>query len=118
MVNHTNVIDVSLSSTFLIGDAVQITPSSKALAVQRQVQLFFTTEGDFDAYPIFNMQIPKMPLENDIKIKRYNISQFIKINQINVISVSASSIYQIGSNNTIDAETRIKHIRQLHQDLT
>lgn len=117
IVRHTKVISVGLSSVFQIGDATQITPRSQALAVQRQVQLFYGNEGNFEEFPIFKMGIPKPSMDMPITINRYNVSPFIKVDKIHVTSVSASGIYQIGSNNFIDAESRVKHIRQIHNDL-
>lgn len=117
MVNYTSVNAVSLSSVFLIGDATQVTPRNQALAVQRQRQLYFTNEGNFEEFPIFTMDIPKPRMDADLTINRYNLSSFIKVDQIHVTSVAASSLYQIGSSNFIDAESRIKHIRQLESDI-
>lgn len=117
MVNHTSVTDVSLSSVFLIGDASQVTPRSRALAVQRQFQLFFTNEGNFEEFSIFTMAIPKPKMDTNLTTNRYNLSSFIKVDHIDVTSVAASSIYQIGSNNYIDAESRVKHIRQLDSNI-
>lgn len=117
MVNYTSVTSVSLSSVFLIGDASQVTPRSRALAVQRQFQLFFTNEGNFEEFPIFTMAIPKPKMDTNLTTNRYNLSSFIKVDHIDVKSVSASSLYQIGSNNYIDAESRIKHIRQLDSNI-
>ncbi|WNF36231.1 spore germination protein GerPE [Bacillaceae bacterium IKA-2] len=116
MVNHTIVRNVSLSSIFLIGDASKVTPRSRVLAVQRRVQIFFGKEGDFEAFPIFTMEIPKPKMVTNLTTNRYNLSSFIKVDHIHVTSVSASSLYQIGSNNYIAAESRIKHIRQLDND--
>lgn len=117
MVNHISVTDVSISSVFLIGDASQVTPRSRAIAVQRQIQLFFANEGNFEEFPIFTMDIPKSKMDADLTINRYNLSSFIKVDQIQVTAVAASSLCQIGSNNYIDAESRTKHIRQLESDI-
>lgn len=115
IVNNTKVIDVGLGSVFQIGDSVKITPRSWALAVQRQVQLFYGDEGDFAKFPIFTQQIPKLQDLDAVSINRYNTSSFIKVNQIHVTAFAAASVYHIGSTNCIDATTRIKHIRQLQK---
>lgn len=115
IVNNTKVRSVSLSSVVQIGDSVQITPVSWALAVQRQLQLFYGNEGNFAAFPIFTREIPSLPLINSVNIQRYNASNFIKVGNIDITGVSSASVYHIGSTSYIQAETRIKHIRQLQQ---
>lgn len=115
VVNQTRVINVSLSSVFQIGDSEQIVSRSKALAVQRQLQLFYGNEGDFQKYPAYTLPISRPPLQTTFPVHRYNRSPFIKVNMVNITSVAASSVYHIGSTNYIDAETRIKHIRQIEK---
>ncbi|UTW69103.1 spore germination protein GerPE [Anaerobacillus sp. HL2] len=44
---------------------VQIIPRSMALAVQRQKQLFFGNEGDFEQFSIFTKNIPKTRFSNN-----------------------------------------------------
>lgn len=58
-VGSTYVNSIGISSVFHIGDSVQITPSVKALAVQREEERFFGSEGDLTAYPIFEEEIPQ-----------------------------------------------------------
>lgn len=115
IVNYTKVNSVGLGSVLQIGDSVQIKPLTRALAIQRQVQLFYGNEGDFEAFPIFTMEIPKFDTVENIIVKRHNPTSFIKVNQIKVTSVSSASVYHIGSSTNIDAESRIKHIRQLER---
>lgn len=116
IVHSTKVINVGLGSVFQIGDSGQITPFSLALAVQRQTQLFYGTEGNFNTFPIFLRKLPMPNFYTPIKINRYNKTPVIKVNNIKVTSVSAAGVYHIGSTNSIDAVTRIKHIRQLLED--
>lgn len=112
VVKNVDVTDVTSSSVFQIGDSSHIHSRSRALAVQREVELFFGREGNFDAFPIFTMDIPR-PILRKPTITRHNLSPFIKVDNVNIIGVAASSVFQIGSTKTIDNETRIKHIRQL-----
>lgn len=113
IVNTTRVASIALSSVFQIGDSTQITQRSQALAVQRQRQFFYGREGNLNAFTIFTTEIPKLDPIEDIVVQRYNHVSFIKVDRINIKSVSAASVYHIGSTTNIDAETRIKHIRQL-----
>ncbi len=115
VVTSTKVSSISLSSVFQIGDSVQIIPRNKALAVQRQLQLFYGNEGNLTIYPIFTKELPHLASVESITIQRYNQTNFIKVNHIDITSVSASSVYHIGSTCHIDAETRIKHIRHIQE---
>lgn len=115
IVNNTKVINVSLSSVFQIGDSVQVTPRAWALAVQRQLQLFYGFEGNFYMYPIFTIDIPQPNWPEEITVQRYYTSPFIKVNSVKITSVAAASVYHIGSTNFIKSESRIKHIRQIER---
>ncbi|OIJ10089.1 hypothetical protein BKP35_13290 [Anaerobacillus arseniciselenatis] len=116
VVDYSRVINVSLSSIFHIGDSVQVTPVAWAIAVQRQLQLFYGDEGNFLQFPMFTMELPQPTIQEPITVNRYNASSFIKVNRIHVTSVAAGSVHQIGSTNYINSESRIKHIRQFHRD--
>jgi spore germination protein PE len=113
IVKKISVIDVSLSSIFQIGDSCNIQPRSKALAVQRQYELFYGDEGNFSAYPIFSKSIPKAIIDESITFTKYNEGFSINVNNIDITSASASGVIHIGSTKTIDSEARVKHIRQL-----
>jgi len=113
IVKDIHVRSVSASSIFLIGDSSHITPRSRALAIQRQAELFYGQEGDFNQFPVFYKPIPKPYTDEHVTFSRYNISPFIKVNHIDVLGVSASSVMQIGSTKTYNGEARVKHIRQL-----
>jgi spore germination protein PE len=115
IVNSTKVRTVSSSSVFQIGDSVQITPRNWALAVQRQRQFFYGKEGNFEAYRIFAVEIPHLVPTEQITVQRYNPSSLIKVNHIDITSVSGSSVYHIGSTGNIVTESHIKHIRQIER---
>jgi spore germination protein PE len=115
-VKTISVIGVSDSSIFEIGDSYHIKPRSRALAVQREHELFFGDEGNFEAYPIFTKPLPKPIIDEYVNFTKFDKSPFIQVNHIDVISISASGVLHIGSTKTIDAEARVKHIRQLEDD--
>lgn len=115
VVGSTRVLNISVSSVFLIGDSVQITPRNWIIAVQRQQPIFYGKEGNFQAYRLFNVPIPHIVSRDQVSMQRYNPSSFIKVNHIDITSVSASSVYHIGSTGMINSETRIKHIRQIEK---
>jgi spore germination protein PE len=112
-VKTINIKSVSFASTFLIGDSVEITPVSRALAVQREALIYYGNEGDLSQFPIFSQPIPKPSITEQISLYRENQRPTINVDHVKVLGVSNSSVFQVGSTKHIDAEARIKHIRQL-----
>lgn len=112
-VDFIYVNSVSFSSILEIGDSNKITPTSSALAVQREVPIFFTNEGSFSAYPIFSRELPSVTINEAINMTVWNQSPIIKVGTIKVTGVSSSGVMHIGSTNIIDAKSRVKHIRKL-----
>ncbi|MED4970987.1 spore germination protein GerPE [Parageobacillus toebii] len=116
MVEYFHGETVIYSSVLQIGDSREITSRSRVLAVQRQYELFFGGEGE-EIFPIFTRPIPKLqPNSNDIFIQTLHQSPVISVRSIRMLAVSTSSVVHIGSTSTVDAEARIKHIRQLAPD--
>ncbi|WP_199622463.1 spore germination protein GerPE [Paenibacillus alkalitolerans] len=113
LVANTKVLAVSTGSIFSVGDAVHLKPKARALAVQREVPVFLGDEGNFEKFKIFTQKIPQPEAAETINMQVHNISPWIKVGNVKIHSVAASSIFQIGSNKTIDSEARVKHIRQL-----
>lgn len=116
---RTSIVDtislksLSYASVLEIGDTERITPLSKALAVQREKELFFGNEGSFAAYPIFSKNIPLPTIYERITLKRDNQNPYIKVGDLDVRGASSSAVIHIGSTKEIRAESRVKHIRQL-----
>ncbi|MGN7296843.1 spore germination protein GerPE [Fredinandcohnia aciditolerans] len=110
------VNSVSFSSILEIGDSKKITPVSQALAVQREVPLFFTNEGDFSQYPIFSRKLPIVKVTESVNMEIFNQNPVIKVNSIKVTGVSSAAVMQIGSTETIHTESKVKHIRKLLDD--
>jgi spore germination protein PE len=104
---------VIFSSVLQIGDSQKITSRAQVLAVQRQYELFFGNEGE-SSFPIFTKPIPKFQSDRrNISLQTLHQSPVISVRSIRVLAVSSSGVVHIGSTSTIDAEARIKHIRQL-----
>lgn len=112
LVGFFKVIEIKLSSIVQFGDSLCLTPETKVLAVLRSQSSYYGDEGDFN-YPIFTNPIPGPSLDEELEMEIINESPYIKVESIKIIGVSASGIVQIGSNQCIDAESRIKHIRQM-----
>ena len=113
IVDNIHIDSVGISSTFQVGDSVNIKPFARVLAIHREFPFFYENEGDFDEYSVFTEEIPRPILDEDISMAVYNEKPSIKIHNIKVLAISTASVVQIGANETIDAEVRIKHIRQL-----
>ncbi|MED4455370.1 spore germination protein GerPE [Metabacillus fastidiosus] len=112
-VNYAYVNAVGISSIFQIGDSKNILLRSKVFAVQRQVETFYTKEGNFSKYSIFNKALPQPVLDEQISAVFFNKRGKIQVNAVKIHGVSTSSAFHIGSTNDVVCETRTKHIRQL-----
>lgn len=116
IVDKMNILSVSFASILEIGDSVSITPLSRALAVQREYQLFFEDEGNWDDFPIFSKTIPQPEMDEDIQINYYYENPVIKVHHIDITGASTSAVVQIGSTKKINSEARVKHIRQIAEE--
>lgn len=112
-VNQLRITSVTNSSVTQIGDSNYIYGLSKALAVQREAEIFYDYEGDFSLFPIFNEPIPLPTMEDHVIFHKIDLLPYIKVPHISVIGVSSSSIVHIGNSNNIYMESRVKHIRQI-----
>lgn len=113
VVQNISINDVVFSSSVHVGDTNHIKANSRAFAVQREEELFYGFEVSFDDYPIFSEVIPIPPITENIKFKRFNANPIIKVNNVNIIGISTSSIFQIGTINDAYLESRVHHVRQL-----
>lgn len=116
IVDHLKVVSLAYSAVIEIGDSNMILPNSRALAVQRQFEIFYGNEGNFDTYQIFNRPIPVPDITERIMIKRMNEAPTIHVHSVKVLAGAFSSVIQIGSTNIITGEARVKHIRQLGEN--
>jgi spore germination protein PE len=112
-VDRLRILSVQFSSVVEVGDSNQIKPTSKALAVQREFPIFFGNEGAFKQYPIFEIELPSISSEQTVPMKIKNENPIIQVGTVRIVGVSNSSVFQIGSTNTINAEARVKHFRQI-----
>lgn len=117
VVDHLKVDALSHSSVAEIGDSAFIHCLSRALAVKREEELFFTNEGSFRKYDVFSMPIPMEPIVERMTMQTTNLKPIIKVNNIDILGASAASVIHIGSSKHIAMEARVKHIRQLKPDI-
>lgn len=118
IVDLLNVSAVSFSSIVEIGDATYYQALSRALAVQRQRNLFYGTEGFYESFPIYSEPIPLPPITENVETHFENLKPIIKVNHINITGLSSASLLQIGNCRHLYSEARIKHIRQLEQSVS
>jgi spore germination protein PE len=112
-VKNIKVTNAALSSVIQLGDSSIINGLNRAIAVQREKQLFIGDEEDFVKYPIFRRPFVFPQDKEEIMISSFHQNPMIHVNSINVIAFSSSSILHVGNTKTINMEARIKHIRQL-----
>jgi len=113
IVQAIHVETVIISSILQIGDSEQISARTRALAVQRQHELFFGAEGE-RIFPVFTKPIPRWSSPPPVASRQtLHQSPVISVRSIRVLGVSSSAVVHVGSTSTAEAEARIKHIRQL-----
>lgn len=112
IVDKLNILSVIFSSVLEIGDSNSILPYSRALAVQREHEIFYGGEGNFDN-PIFYEPVPRPVINERITFTKINESPHIHVHSVTIFGISTSSIAHIGSTNLIQGEARVKHVRHL-----
>ena len=112
IVKDMKVRTVSFSSVLEIGDSTEIHSEQKAFALQREKEIFFTSEGDFSQYPIYTEPIPLLPPPEPIHFIKLD-ERPILVNHIDITAVSFSSVVHIGQTGNVYMEARVKNIRQL-----
>jgi spore germination protein PE len=112
-VDHIDVKIISFASLLQIGDSCIINGFSRALAVQREIEIFYGNEGNYAAYSSFSEPIPLPLIKENISYRSHHLNPMIRVNKLNVIGVSSSSVLHVGNSQHVSMETRVKHIRQL-----
>ncbi|MEH7383670.1 spore germination protein GerPE [Bacillus sp. JJ1533] len=113
VVDFIKINAVLFSSIIEVGDTRRIAPVSQALAVQKEVPLFFSNEGNFSAFPFFERELPKVTIDEEIRMDTFHQNPVIKVNAIRIQAISTSSVLQIGSTREIETQAKVKHIRKL-----
>jgi spore germination protein PE len=113
MVGTIKINGMLFSSLLQIGDNAVIQAQSRVFAVQREIARFWGREGRFDMYPIFTRPVPRPPELDYVAMSVDNLGSFIKVGHIRILALSTSAIMQTGSNRVLEAESRVKNIRQL-----
>ncbi|MEH7304751.1 spore germination protein GerPE [Neobacillus drentensis] len=112
-VDSINIKIASFASTVQLGDSCIINGLSKALAVQRETELFYGNEGNFFPYRVFTEPIPFQPITEPFIYSRQNPNPLIRVSRIEILGISSSSLLHVGNSGHVSMEARVKHIRQL-----
>ncbi|WP_409253388.1 spore germination protein GerPE [Bacillus sp. SCS-153A] len=112
IVNNITLRTLSFSAVLEIGDSTEITSYQKAFAVQREKELFFSSEGDFSQYPLYSEAIPLPQPSAPVQFLKID-ERPIVVNSIDIIGSSFSSVIHIGQTSDVYMESRVKNIRQL-----
>jgi spore germination protein PE len=116
-VNAIKVNSASFATTIQLGDSRIINGFSRALAVQREADVFYGNEGNFSKYPVFSEPIPLLPINEKITMSTHNPFPVIKVNTVSILAMSSAAILHVGNSENVSMEARVKHIRQLlHKD--
>lgn len=114
-IQHVKLVTLSTSAVFEIGDSKEISPVSKAIAIQRERAIFLVDELHFQDFNIFSMPIPQPLAYESVDMVQINESPHIQVGSIELFSVSSSSVVHLGSSESIQTDSRIKHIRHLFE---
>lgn len=115
-VQNVKMTEIGTSAVLEIGDSELITPSSKAIAIQRERAIFSMNEIHFHNFPIFSIPIIQPIIEENIEIVFQHDQPQIVVEDIEIFSTTSSSIVHLGSSTLLQADSRIKHIRHFLRD--
>ncbi|MEC0255740.1 spore germination protein GerPE [Paenibacillus lautus] len=115
-VDHMYIINISNSSACICGESGHIDANTRALAVQRQVPVFFEDEGNYEDYSIFSRSIPTWPSQSDVELNIIQDHKKIHVGCLEIIAAASASVVQVGPNDTMDLESRVKAIRHFITD--
>lgn len=110
VVNDCDINSLTLSSTLIVGDSHDLTPVSKALAIQRQYPVYRTDEAVL-RNELFYQPLLEATIYEPVQTTFINEKSDIEVNHLKIIGVSDASIVEIGSTGHVYCESRAKHIR-------
>ncbi|MEH7246652.1 spore germination protein GerPE [Neobacillus niacini] len=116
VVNTIHVTSAFFASVIQLGDSRIINGFSRALAVQREAEVFNSKEGNFSNYRVFSEPIPFLPINESMTISTHNSLPIIKVNTISILAMSSDAILHVGNSENVSMEVRVKHIRHLQHN--
>ena len=101
--------NLSSSSNMHIGDAHYIDSTADILGALQNSNIFYTSYlvDELDKDTGYSYKAPCPSIDENIKMTKFNTIPKIRVNNIDVISVSSSSTLQIGNTDHIRAATSI-----------
>lgn len=109
--------NISDSSALICGDTGNLMSKSNAIRIQKSStdteEEEEEVEVEFSDYSLFQLKIPQWEEEDDEEedmITTVNTSSMIRVSCIKILSISDGTTFQVGSNRTMDLESRIKMI--------
>jgi spore germination protein PE len=113
-VDSIHIDSCIFSSIIQLGDSSFVQSMTRALAVQREAEIFWGNEGDFRKYRVFSEPIHHLPITEQLEVHTFKSpSAILKVKNIDIIAISSSSVVHVGNSNMVQMETRVKHIRHL-----
>lgn len=112
LVADLHIYFVSVAAIVHIGDNVCIRPRSCSFSVERQPAVFWKNEGNFEKYRVFSAPIPLPPVIGQVSMSVDNLGSMIQAGRIRTLSLSSSSVIQVGNTRFIEAEFRAKEVLQ------
>ncbi|MBA4538743.1 spore germination protein GerPE [Bacillus aquiflavi] len=112
-VGHIHINLITFSGVLQLGDSTHIKGTSKALAVQRTYPIYNGKEGFFSWYSVFFEPLVLPIIDEPVHTTFHNENPLIKVGNINILGLTAASVFHVGNTRHASMETRIKHIRQM-----
>jgi len=112
-VESVTIISIDETSVLEIGDSRTVDAASYVLAVQREPAIYYQHEFPFAAYPLFSFPLPLPEPPEPFVITTCQEENTIQVKRINASFLAASAVLQIGSNDRLTLDTRLKNIRHL-----
>ncbi|MEB3100882.1 spore germination protein GerPE [Ferviditalea candida] len=111
-VENIKINVVLFASTAFIGDNLVIRPRTRAVAVHQRYPVYLMDVPEFRA-TVFRRPKLKPVVREEVDMEIVNRVPVIKVDNVNIRSVSTSAVFQVGSTGIIDAEARVKHARRI-----
>jgi spore germination protein PE len=112
-VDFIKVDSAGTGSCVQIGDSSLLFSYTRAVALQREQEIFYSNEAGFDSYEIFSYSFPIPPLEEPILFQSTSINPIIKVGSVRISGLAAGAMIHVGNTKHIQKENRSMHIRQL-----
>lgn len=112
-VDFIKIDSVGLGSCVQIGDSSLIQGYTRALALQREQEIFFTSETSLAPYEVFYQSLPMPPIDEQVFFDSISSHSVIKVGSIRVLGLAAGALVHVGNTCHIQRENRSMHIRQM-----